>query len=57
MVEVDQFPPASAALDKDSAGEHEEYFDSFPVLIYINPALDVNASPVVLIFNILETLE
>lgn len=57
VVEVDRFPSGSVTLDKDTVGEHRQYFDPFTVLIYINPAFDVNASPVVLLFNILGTQE
>lgn len=52
VVEVDWFPSGSITLDKDTVGEHGQYLNPFTVLIYMNPAFDVNASPVVLIFNI-----
>lgn len=50
MVEVDRFPSGSITLDKDAVGEHGHVWILFTVRIYINPAFDVDASPVVLIF-------
>lgn len=56
MVEVDRFPSGSRTLDKDTVGE-QNILNPFAVLIYITLAFDVNASPVVLICNILGTQE
>lgn len=57
VVEVVRFPSGSKTLDNDTVGEHEQHLNPFTVLIYINPVFDVNASPVVLIFNIVGTHE
>jgi len=55
VLQVVGFPSGSKTLDKDTVGEHEQHLNPFTVLIYINPAFDVNTNPVVLIFNIVGT--
>lgn len=56
VVEVDRFPSGSITLNKDPVGEHS-IWKPFAVRIYITLAFDVNASPVVLICNVLGTRE
>lgn len=52
VVEVVRFPSGSKTLGKDTVGEHGQHLNPFTAIIYINTVFDVNASPVVLIFNI-----
>lgn len=43
VVEVDPFPSGSVTLDKDTVGDN--IWILCTILIYINPAFDVYASP------------